>query len=125
MKDRGTGWGNKVASNVKVLESQSANWSTDEAKTVTAGLLDKYKSDNPQFIFAQITIDGTKNALQALVDGDLSYVIEYNPIFGKETAQAVKDYLDGKTVEKDIEIESKTFEAASAKEALDNNTRAY
>lgn len=53
-----------------------------------------------------ITIDGTKNALQALVDGDLSYVIEYNPIFGKETAQAVKDYLDGKTVEKDIEIES-------------------
>ena len=112
VKDRGTGWGNKVASNVKVLESQSANWSTDEAKTVTAGLLDKYKSDNPQFIFAQndemglgaaqavdaaglkgkvkiITIDGTKNALQALVDGDLSYVIEYNPIFGKETAQAV------------------------------------
>jgi tellurite resistance protein TerC len=148
VKDRGTGWDNKVASNVKVLESQSANWSTDEAKTVTAGLLDKYKSDNPQFIFAQndemglgaaqavdaaglkgkvkiITIDGTKNALQALVDGDLSYVIEYNPIFGKETAQAVKDYLDGKTVEKDIEIESKTFEAASAKEALDNNTRAY
>jgi len=135
VKDRGTGWGNKVASNVKVLESQSANWSTDEAKTVTAGLLDKYKSDNPQFIFAQndemglgaaqavdaaglkgkvkiITIDGTKNALQALVDGDLSYVIEYNPIFGKETAQAVKDYLDGKTVEKDIEIESKTFDAA-------------
>ena len=53
VKDRGTGWGNKVASNVKVLESQSANWSTDEAKTVTAGLLDKYKSDNPQFIFAQ------------------------------------------------------------------------
>ena len=53
VKDRGTGWDNKVASNVKVLESQSANWSTDEAKTVTAGLLDKYKSDNPQFIFAQ------------------------------------------------------------------------
>ncbi len=25
----------------------------------------------------------------------------------------------------DIEIESKTFDAASAKEALDNNTRAY
>ena len=81
--DRGTGWDNKAASNIKVLESQSANWSTDEAKTVTAGLLDKYKSDNPQFIFAQndemglgaaqavdaaglkgkvkiITIDGTK-----------------------------------------------------------------
>ena len=144
----GTGWDNKAASNIKVLESQSANWSTDEAKTVTAGLLDKYKSDNPQFIFAQndemglgaaqavdaaglkgkvkiITIDGTKAALQSLVDGDLSYVIEYNPIFGKETANAVKDYLDGKSVESDIEIESKTFDADSAKEALDAGTRAY
>lgn len=148
VKDRGAGWDAKVAKNVKVLESQSANWSTDEAKTVTAGLLDKYKSENPQFIFAQndemglgaaqavdaaglkgkvkiITIDGTKNALQALVDGDLSYVIEYNPIFGKETAQAVKDYLDGKDVESDIQIESKTFDATSAKEALDSNSRAY
>ena len=146
--DRGQGWKNKAADNIKVLESQSANWSTDEAKTVTAGLLDKYKSDNPQFIFAEndemglgaaqavdaaglkgkvkiITIDGTKAALQSLVDGDLSYVIEYNPIFGKETANAVKDYLGGKSVEKDIEIESKTFDAASAKEALDAGTRAY
>ena len=146
--DRGQGWKNKAADNIKVLESQSANWSTDEAKTVTAGLLDKYKSDNPQFIFAEndemglgaaqavdaaglkgkvkiITIDGTKAALQSLVDGDLSYVIEYNPIFGKETANAVKDYLGGKSVEKDIEIESKTFDAASAKEAQYAGTRAY
>ena len=148
VKDRQSGWDSKIASNVKVLESQSANWSTDEGKTVTAGLLDKYKSDNPQFIFAQndemglgaaqavdaaglkgtvkiITIDGTKAALQAVVDGELSLVIEYNPIFGEETANAVKDYLDGNDVEKDIVIDSKTFDAASAKEALDAGTRAY
>lgn len=148
VNDRGKGWKDKVASNVKVLESQSANWSTDEAKTVTAGLLDKYKADNPQFIFAQndemglgaaqavdaaglkdkvkiITIDGTKAALQALADGDLSFVIEYNPIFGEETANAVKGYLDTKKVEADIEIESKTFDAESAKAALESGTRAY
>ncbi|PJM76256.1 substrate-binding domain-containing protein [Bifidobacterium simiarum] len=148
VKDRGTGWSNKVASNIKVLESQSANWSTDEAKTVTAGLLDKYKSQNPQFIFAQndemgigaaqavdaaglkgkvkiVTIDGTKAALQKVVDGDLDFVIEYNPIFGKETAQAVKDKLDGKTPKADIQIDSKTFDKAAAKEALDSGERAY
>ncbi|PJM72547.1 sugar ABC transporter substrate-binding protein [Bifidobacterium primatium] len=148
VKDRGTGWDNKVASNIKVLESQSANWSTDEAKTVTAGLLDKYKSQNPQFIFAQndemgigaaqavdaaglkgkvkiVTIDGTEAALKAVVAGDLDYVIEYNPIFGKETAQAVKDKLDGKTPEADIQIESKTFDAAAAKKALDSGERKY
>ena len=60
-----------------------------------------------------------------LVDGDLSFVIEYNPIFGEQTATAVKDYLDGKTVESDIVIDSQTFDAASAKEALDAGTRAY
>ena len=45
VKDRQTGFDEKIAKNQKVLESQSANWSTDEAKTVTAGLLDKYKAD--------------------------------------------------------------------------------
>lgn len=135
--DRGQGWKNKAADNIKVLESQSANWSTDEAKTVTAGLLDKYKSDNPQFIFAEndemglgaaqaVDAAGLKGKVESspsmapgsafsLFDGDLSYVIEYNPIFGKETANAVKDYLGGKSVEKDIEIRSKTFDAASAR----------
>ena len=54
-----------------------------------------------------------------------SPTLSNNPIFGKETANAVKDYLGGKSVEKDIEIESKTFDAASAKEALDAGTRAY
>ena len=96
--------------------TEDSGWDDSAQAVDAAGLKGKVKI---------ITIDGTKNSLQALVDGDLSYVIEYNPIFGKETAQAVKDYLDGKTVEKDIEIESKTFDAASAKEALDNNTRAY
>lgn len=148
VNDRQAGWDETINSNVTVLESQSANWSTDEAKTVTAGLLSNHKSENPQFIFAQndemglgaaqaveeaglkgqvkiITIDGTKAALQALVDGDLSFVIEYNPIFGEETANAVKDYLDGNEIEADIVIDSKTFDAESAKEALDAGTRAY
>ena len=31
----------------------------------------------------------------------------------------------GKTVEQELDISYTTFDAASAKEALDNNTRAY
>ena len=148
VKDRQTGFDEKIASNQKVLESQSANWSTDEAKTVTAGLLDKYKSDGVQWIWAQndemalgaaqaveaaglkgkVTIignDGTKAALQAVADGELAFDIEYNPIFGKETAQAVQDYLDGKDVEPNIEIESKTFTKDEAQAALDSGERQY
>lgn len=148
VKDRQTGFDEKIAKNQKVLESQSANWSTDEAKTVTAGLLDKYKADGVSWIWAQndemalgaaqavedaglkgkVTIignDGTEAALKAVADGTLAFDIEYNPIFGKETAQAVKDYLDGKEVEKNIEIESKTFTKDEAQAALDSGERQY
>nr|WP_236023657.1 ABC transporter substrate-binding protein [Bifidobacterium miconis] len=148
VKDRQTGFDEKIASNQKVLESQSANWSTDEAKTVTAGLLDKYTSQGVNWIWAQndemalgaaqavdaaglkgkVTIignDGTKAALQAVADGELAFDIEYNPIFGKETAQAVQDYLDGKDVEPNIEIESKTFTKEEAQAALDSGERQY
>ena len=148
VKDRQKGFDSKIDSKQKVLESQSANWSTDEAKTVTAGLLDKYKSQGVSWIWAQndemalgaaqavdaaglkgkVTIignDGTKAALQAVADGDLAFDIEYNPIFGKETAQAVKDYLDGKDVEANIEIESKTFTKDEAQAALDSGERQY
>lgn len=148
VKDRETGWSAKANKNINVLEKQSANWSTDEGKTVTAGLLDKYKDKNPQFIFAEndemglgaaqavdaaglkgkvkiVTIDGTKPGLQAVVAGDLAEDIEYNPIFGKETANAVKDKLAGKKVEKNIVIDSKVFDPTAAKQALDAGTRTY
>lgn len=69
--------------------------------------------------------DGTEAALKAVADGTLAFDIEYNPIFGKETAQAVKDYLDGKDVESNIEIESKTFTKDEAQAALDSGERQY
>lgn len=148
VKDRQTGFDAKIADNQTVLASQSANWSTDEAKTVTAGLLDMYKSQGVDWIWAQndemalgaaqavdaaglkgqVTIignDGTEAALQAVADGELAFDIEYNPIFGAETAQAVKDYLDGKEVEANIEIESKTFTQQEAQDALDSGERQY
>ena len=142
VNERKAGWEGALDSGIKVLESQSANWSTDEAKTVTAGLLDKYKND-VQFIFAQndemglgaaqavdaaglkgkvkiITVDGTKNALQALIDGDLSLVIEYNPIFGEVAAETVKKAIAGEEVEKDIVIDSQVFDADAAKKVIDS-----
>lgn len=141
--DREKGWASKINKNIKVLGKQSANWSTDEAKTVTAGLLDKYKRDNVQFIWAEndemalgaaqavdaagmkgkvkiIGNDGTKPALQALINGEISFDIEYNPLFGDVTAKAVKDYLAGKKIKKDYAVESKTFDAAEAKKDIDS-----
>jgi ABC-type sugar transport system substrate-binding protein len=57
------------------------------------------------------TIDGTKGALQALADGKLSYVAEYNPLFGATALEAVQKLLDGGSVESSIVVPSDTFDS--------------
>ena len=152
--DRNKGWndaiekwnGENADSKIDVLEHQSANWDTEQGKSVTEGLMDKY-GDKLQFIFSQndemalgaikgvqakgkqpgpgkdveiVAIDGTKNALQALIDGTLSFDIEYNPIFGEKTVEVVKDILAGKSVEKEYTIDSQTFDKAAAEKVIDS-----
>jgi simple sugar transport system substrate-binding protein len=70
------------------------------------------------------TIDGTEGALQALADGDLSFVAEYNPLFGETARDVVEKVLAGEDVEPYIEVPSTTFDSPeAAEEALP--TREY
>ncbi len=127
------------------LGAQTANWSTEEAKSVFETVL-KSNNNNVQIVFAQndemglgaaqaveeagltpgvdvkiATIDGTKNALQALADGQLSFVAEYNPLFGDVAADVVKKTIAGEKVESYIIAKSLTFDSPeAAKEALPN-----
>ncbi|WP_414171517.1 substrate-binding domain-containing protein [Clavibacter tessellarius] len=57
------------------------------------------------------TIDGTKGALQALADGKLSFVAEYNPLFGGTALEAVQALLDGESVESSIVVPSDVFDS--------------
>lgn len=150
VNERNRGWDDtmKDATGFTKLESQDANWSTDEAKSVFETML-KAHSNDIQLVFAQndemglgaaqaveaagltpgvdvkiITIDGTKAALQGLVDGQLSFVAEYNPLFGEVAVESVNALLAGETVESNIIIDSVTFDSPeAAEEALP--TRQY
>jgi simple sugar transport system substrate-binding protein len=148
VNDRNKGWDETVAGNLKKLESQSANWSTEEAKSVFETIL-KANGNDVQLVFAQndemglgaalaveeaglkpgtdvkiITIDGTKAALEALSAGRLSFVAEYNPLFGDTAIDVVESALAGETVESDIVVPSVTFDSPeAATEALP--TRQY
>lgn len=127
------------ASLVKV-GAQTANWSTEEAKGVVETVL-KSNNNDVQFIFAQndemglgavqavqeaglvpgtdvkiATIDGTKNALTALAAGELSFVAEYNPLFGETTLDVVEKVLNGDDVESSIVVPSATFDSPEAAE---------
>ena len=126
---------------VKVA-AQTANWSAEEGKSVTETLL-KANNNDIQFIFAQndemgmgaaqavteagltpgvdvkiATIDGTKPAIQALADGLLSYVHEYNPLFGDTALDVVKKALAGTSVDSYIIVPSAAFDSPDAAQAV-------
>lgn len=147
VNERNQGWDAVIGANAafKKLGAQTANWSTEEAKSVFETVL-KSNNNDVQLVFAQndemglgavqaveeaglvpgkdvkiATIDGTKNALQALADGKLSFVAEYNPLFGETALDVVKKTLAGEKVESYIIVPSLTFDSPeAAAEALPN-----
>jgi simple sugar transport system substrate-binding protein len=148
VNERNEGWDDTISEKFTKLDSQDANWSTDQAKSVFETML-KAQNNNIQLVFAQndemglgaaqaveeagltpgedvkiITIDGTKAALQGLIDGQLSFVAEYNPLFGDTAVDLVNKLLAGEEIDSEYVIESVTFDSAEAAEkALP--TRAY
>ena len=127
--------------NFTKVGAQTANWSTDEGKAVTAAALAANDNDI-QFIFAQndemgigaaqavrdaglvpgtdvkiATIDGTSGALTALAAGDLSFVAQYNPFFGDVVFDVVTKTLAGNTVSSNISVDSNTFDSPEAAQA--------
>lgn len=130
-----------AGSSLTKVDAQTANWSTEEGKSVLETML-KANGNDIQFVFAQndemglgaaqaaeeagltvgadikiATIDGTKNAIQALADGKLSFVHEYNPLFGETALDVVEKALAGEDVEPYIIVPSQAFDSAEAAEA--------
>lgn len=143
VNERNEGWDASVdGSKLVEVAAQTANWSAEEGKSVTETLL-KANNNNIQLIFAQndemglgaaqaveeagltpgvdvkiATIDGTLAAMEALADGQLSYVHEYNPLFGETALDVVKKTLDGESVDSYIIVPSEEFDSAEAAQAV-------
>ena len=69
-----------------------------------------------------VTIDGTRNAVQGIVDGWISGVIESNPRFGPLAFQTLDTFTKGSEVAQDIVIKDSAYTEANAKSDL---TKAY
>jgi simple sugar transport system substrate-binding protein len=140
VNERNEGWDDTITPAFTKVDSQDANWSTDEAKSVFETML-KAQGNDVQLVFAQndemglgaaqaveeagltpgedvkiITIDGTKAALEGLVDGQLSFVAEYNPLFGDTAVDVVNKLVAGDPVDSSYVIESVTFDSPEAAE---------
>ncbi len=138
VNERNKGWDDVIADNFTKVGAQTANWSTEEAKSVFETVL-KANNNDIQVVFAQndemglgaalaveeagltpgkdvwiATIDGTKNALTALSEARLSFVAEYNPLFGETAKDVITKVLAGDSVESYIIVPSLTFDSPEA-----------
>ncbi len=139
VNERNQGWDDVMSSHPEFekIGAQTANWSADEGKSVIETVLKANNNDVP-LIFAHndemglgaalaveaagltpgvdvkiATIDGTKGAMEALFAGRLTFVHEYNPLFGATAMEVVKTVLDGGTVEPYIIVPSSGFDSIS------------
>ena len=142
VNERNRGWDDVMGAQDSFVKvgAQTANWSTEEAKSVFETVL-RANDNDIQVVFAQndemglgaalaveeagltpgvdvkiATIDGTKPALEALAEGRLSFVAEYNPLFGETALDVVNKVLAGEEVESYIIVESGTFDSPEAAE---------
>ncbi|MGO4533423.1 ABC transporter substrate-binding protein [Leifsonia sp. 2MCAF36] len=146
--DRAKGFSSSIAgTSITTLDSQTGNFTRADGKTVMEGFLQKY-GNKINLLFAQnddmglgaldaikaagltpgkdikiVSIDGTKDGLTALSDGQFNYVVECNPLLGDQVASVVKDVIAGKKVDKAYTAKDLAFDQAAAKEALP--TRKY
>ncbi|MBO9555429.1 ABC transporter substrate-binding protein [Cellulomonas sp.] len=132
--------------NVKIIASQTGNFTRAEGKTVMEGFLqanpdiDLVYAHNDDMALGAIeaieaagkkpgtdikivSIDGVKDGMQALADGKINYIVECNPLLGPDLADIIKTLHSGGTVEPRIVTHDDAFDQAAAKEALP--TRQY
>jgi ribose transport system substrate-binding protein len=143
--DRTKGFKDQLAaknSGLKVVAEQTADFTREKGRTVTEQLI----SANPGItaIYAEndemalgavaalkaagkkpgdvkiVTIDGTKGAVQGIIDGWIAGVIESNPRFGPLAFQALEDFYGDKGVPAVTIISDKEYTADNAAAELAN-----
>ena len=70
-----------------------------------------------------VSVDATKEAFEAMIDGTLNCAVECNPLLGTQLMKAVRDMVSGKEMPIRIITEEKVYDQSVAKEMIDQ--RAY
>jgi ABC-type sugar transport system substrate-binding protein len=141
--DRKTGFedATKGNPNVKVIASETGNFTRAEGKTVMEGFLQAYPDIDvvyahnddmglgaieaikaagkvPGQDIKVVTIDGVKDGMTALAAGEISYIVECNPLLGPDLAEIIKTLDEGGTVEPRIVTKDEAFDQAGAQAVL-------
>jgi galactofuranose transport system substrate-binding protein len=139
--DRQKGFGDKLkekAPDMKVIASQTGDFARANGQKVMENLLQS-EGDKINAVYAHndemaigainaikaagkvpgkdiivVSVDGTKDALQAIIDGEMGATVESSPFFGPSVFDVIENLEDGKEVEKEIIIEDRFFDKSNA-----------
>jgi ribose transport system substrate-binding protein len=133
----------ELDTNIEIVAQQAANYERALGQTVTEQLIANdpditaiYAHNDEMALGAVaalqaagyspgdvdiITIDGTQGAVQAIIDGWVSGVIESNPRFGPLAFQALEDFYSGDGVPAVTIISDREYTVDNAEAELENS----
>lgn len=145
---RAKGFRNKLNANIKIIDSQTGNFTRAEAVPVTQAFLKKYKAGTDfQGIFIHnddmgigaiealkaagvkpgdlkiVSVDGTRGGFQAMVDGWFQADVECNPLLGPQVYEMALKLMNGQTIDREVLTNETVYYPDKAAELLP--TRKY
>jgi ribose transport system substrate-binding protein len=66
-----------------------------------------------------VSIDGTRDALQAIIDGKMGVTVESSPFFGPLACETMMRYADGEDIEHWVQVKDRIFTADNAANHVD------
>jgi ribose transport system substrate-binding protein len=143
--DRGKGFaeGIKAHPGMQIVASQSGDFARDKGRQVAETLLQAHPdataiyAHNDEMAMGAIaaleaagkapgkditlvSIDGTRDALQAIIDGKLGATVECNPRFGPNAFKTLAAYAKGEQIPPWVKNEDKFFSAENAQTEIAN-----
>jgi ABC-type sugar transport system substrate-binding protein len=142
--DRKKGFDEAIAADdrFEIVASQSGDFARDQGRQVMETLLQSHPDVN--IVYAHndemaigaiqalelagrkpgedvlvVSIDGTRDALQAITDGKMGVTVESSPFFGPLACDVMKRYAAGETIEPWVKVEDRIFTKENAAEHID------
>src|SRR5688572_6214046 len=142
--DRKKGFDEVIAKHpdMKIVASQTGDFARDKGRTVMETLLQAHPdatavyAHNDEMAIGAIqaleaagrkpgqditvvSIDGTRDALQAIIDGKMGATVESSPFFGPISCETMKKYAEGQPIEPWVKVEDRMFTKDNAAEHVD------
>ena len=143
---RAKGFREKLNPNIKIIDSQTGNFTRAEGKPVMEAFLKKYAGQiqgafihNDDMAIGAIeamkaaglkpgdlkivSVDGTRGGFQAMVDGWIQADVECNPLLGPQVLEMALKLMNGQPVDKEVLTNESVYFPDKAAELLP--TRKY